>query len=283
MARCACVRSSRSAPGSSSGPCSSARSPSRRARSGRRSVSCVSGPLAGFRREAIYNYFPAWANDTFLGRDFHFATDRQLTAYVLGSVRVGPKLKEQYKHTHFVRTEDHAPAHWKVGYVRSARVETAVPVTMRKLMRQQIRWKKSFVRNLFFTGGFYWRRGPIPAMVFYGHVLFVMLAPVMVVRHLIWAPLHGAVSRRGRAQGPHLGARLLGAQPPRLALGLPAADERDVGALLLLDAALLGSHAAQGRLVARMTRHHVIQAVALVLALVLFALVLLRGNFDTVL
>ncbi len=32
-----------------------------------------------------------------------------------------------------------------------------------------------------------------------------------------------------------------------------------------------------------MTRHHVIQAVALVLALVLFALVLLRGNFDTVL
>lgn len=32
-----------------------------------------------------------------------------------------------------------------------------------------------------------------------------------------------------------------------------------------------------------MTRHHVIQAVALLLALVLFALVLLRGNFDTVL
>lgn len=160
-------------------------------------VSCVSGPLAGFRREAIYNYFPAWANDTFLGRDFHFATDRQLTAYVLGSVRVGPKLKEQYKHTHFVRSEDHAPAHWKVGYVRSARVETAVPVTMRKLMRQQIRWKKSFVRNLFFTGGFYWRRGPIPAMVFYGHVLFVMLAPVMVVRHLIWAPLHGALLLTG--------------------------------------------------------------------------------------
>lgn len=32
-----------------------------------------------------------------------------------------------------------------------------------------------------------------------------------------------------------------------------------------------------------MTRHHVIQAVAVLLALVLFALVMLRGNFDTVL
>ena len=32
-----------------------------------------------------------------------------------------------------------------------------------------------------------------------------------------------------------------------------------------------------------MTRHHLIQAVAVLLALVLFALVMLRGNFDTVL
>lgn len=32
-----------------------------------------------------------------------------------------------------------------------------------------------------------------------------------------------------------------------------------------------------------MTRHHVIQAVAVLLALVLFALVMLRGNLDTVL
>jgi cellulose synthase/poly-beta-1,6-N-acetylglucosamine synthase-like glycosyltransferase len=156
-------------------------------------VSCVSGPLAGFRREAIYNYFPAWANDTFLGSEFRFATDRQLTAYVLGNERVGPKLKEQYADSHFVRSESHPHQFWEVGYVRSARVETAVPVTMRSLMRQQIRWKKSFVRNLFFTGGFYWRRGPLAAIIFYGHVLFVTLAPVMVFRHLIWAPLHGAL------------------------------------------------------------------------------------------
>lgn len=32
-----------------------------------------------------------------------------------------------------------------------------------------------------------------------------------------------------------------------------------------------------------MTRHHLVQGIALLLALVLFALVLLRGNFDTIL
>src|SRR3989344_492645 len=32
------------------------------------SVSCVSGPLAVFRRSAIYNYIPAWEADTFLGQ-----------------------------------------------------------------------------------------------------------------------------------------------------------------------------------------------------------------------
>jgi len=46
------------------------------------SVTCVSGPMAVFRREAIYNYLPAWATDRFLGGEFRFATDRQLTGYV---------------------------------------------------------------------------------------------------------------------------------------------------------------------------------------------------------
>ncbi len=56
------------------------------------SVTCVSGPLAAFRRSAIINYFPAWAADEFLGREFRFATDRQLTGYVLGQQAVGAGL-----------------------------------------------------------------------------------------------------------------------------------------------------------------------------------------------
>src|SRR5690606_11823048 len=35
-------------------------------------VTCVSGPLAVFRREAIFNFIPAWIHDTFLGGEFKF-------------------------------------------------------------------------------------------------------------------------------------------------------------------------------------------------------------------
>ncbi|HEX5925954.1 MAG TPA: glycosyltransferase [Baekduia sp.] len=157
-------------------------------------VTCVSGPLAAFRRETIYNYLPAWSEDTFLGKPFPFATDRQLTGYVLGARERGEALKKRFADSPFVTSEDHPVKRWDVGYVHSARVTTAVPDTARRLLRQQIRWKKSFVRNLFFTGGFYWRRGAGPAFMFYTHSLFVAVAPIMVARHLVLAPLSGTMA-----------------------------------------------------------------------------------------
>jgi len=155
-------------------------------------VSCISGPLAAFRREAVYNILPAWANDRFLGRPFRFATDRQLTGYVLAPERVGRRLRKRHADNPFVYREPSEPRQWKIGYVKSARVWTVVPHTFGRLVRQQVRWKKSFLRNLFFTGAFYWTRGVRPAFVFYAHVLFVLATPVMAARHLIWIPLHGA-------------------------------------------------------------------------------------------
>lgn len=155
------------------------------------SVTCVSGPMAVFRREAIYNYLPAWANDRFLGAEFRFATDRQLTGYVLGQRWLGRKLKAANADSPFVSTVDYPERPWKVGYVNSSKVWTNVPTTFRAFYKQQIRWKKSFIRNLCFTGRFMWRRGPGPALLYYGHVLWVLAAPVMAIRHLIWAPWHG--------------------------------------------------------------------------------------------
>lgn len=155
------------------------------------SVTCVSGPLAVFRREAIENYFPAWANDTFAGREFRFATDRQLTGYVLGQIWMGAGLKAKYATDPLVATVDHPPRLWKIGYVRSAKVWTNVPETVKGFMKQQVRWKKSFTRNLFFTGTFIWRRGLRIAVIYYLHVLFVVVAPLMAFRHLILMPIMG--------------------------------------------------------------------------------------------
>jgi cellulose synthase/poly-beta-1,6-N-acetylglucosamine synthase-like glycosyltransferase len=160
-------------------------------------VTCVSGPMAVFRRRAIYNYLAAWAEDRFLGREFKFATDRQLTAYVLGQQRIGRKLKNRYATSPFVRGRDYPERRWRVEYVASARVLTNVPENLRSLLKQQVRWKKSFIRNLFFTGGFLWRRGILPAFLFYGHVLWVSAAPVLAFRHLVWLPLHGGIFLTG--------------------------------------------------------------------------------------
>lgn len=158
------------------------------------SVSCVSGPLAVFRREAIISFMPVWAGDEFAGQEFRFATDRQLTAYVLGQQWIGDKAKQGYADDLMVAEGEGSHRFWRVEYIKSARVWTNVPETPRSFLRQQIRWKKSFIRNLFFNGPFFWRRGLVPALMFYGHAMWVIAAPLMVARHLIWAPLSGAWS-----------------------------------------------------------------------------------------
>ncbi|MFF4711214.1 glycosyltransferase [Streptomyces eurythermus] len=155
-------------------------------------VTCVSGPLAAFRREAVYNYLPAWAEDRFAGAPFRFATDRQLTGYVLGQAWRGRALKQRHAGSPFIAGQDHPERRWLVGYTKSARVWTNVPAHWRPFIHQQVRWKKSFIRNLFFTGGFMWRRGPVPALLYYGHALWVLAAPALVFLHLVWAPLHWA-------------------------------------------------------------------------------------------
>ena len=155
-------------------------------------VTCISGPLAGFRREAVFNFLPAWANDRFLGKEFPFATDRQLTSYVLGAHYVGDELKRRYADSPFVHDRDYPCRKWRTGYVKSARVQTIVPWTLPRLLKQQVRWKKSFIRNLVFIGGFQWRRGLMPALLFYGRALFILAAPLMAFRHLVWLPAQGA-------------------------------------------------------------------------------------------
>ncbi len=157
-------------------------------------VTCISGPLAAFRREAVYNYFPAWAEDAFLGKEFPFATDRQLTGYLLGGDSIGQTLRRKYADSPFVRQENYPARPWRVGYVESARAWTVVPPTLHSLVRQQIRWKKSFIRNLFFTGRFYWRRGFAPAFIYYAHAAFIVATPFMAARYLLFLPLSGDVA-----------------------------------------------------------------------------------------
>lgn len=155
-------------------------------------VTCVSGPLAVFRREAVYNYVPAWEHDRFLGDEFRFATDRMMTGFVLMDRRRAKSVRRLAADTPFA-TPEYPHRHWRAVYCKSAKSLTVVPETMRTLIRQQVRWKKSFIRNLFFTGSFYWRRPPLVALVYYLHVLFVLAGPLVAFRHIVYLPMHGRI------------------------------------------------------------------------------------------
>jgi cellulose synthase/poly-beta-1,6-N-acetylglucosamine synthase-like glycosyltransferase len=68
---------------------------------------------------------------------------------------------------------------------------TVVPPTLRSLVKQQTRWKKSFIRNLLFTGRFYWRKGLTPAFIYYAHAAFIVATPFIAARYLLYLPLTG--------------------------------------------------------------------------------------------
>ena len=155
-------------------------------------VSCVSGPLAVFRRSAIYNYIPAWQHDSFFGQEFRFATDRTLTGFVLGSNELDKRLKKKYAGSPFLK-KAYPPQSWRIIYCKSARALTNVPETFRAVIKQQVRWKKSFIRNMFFTGEFYWKKHPIVATNYYLHILFVWAGPFIAIRHLVYMPLVGDI------------------------------------------------------------------------------------------
>jgi cellulose synthase/poly-beta-1,6-N-acetylglucosamine synthase-like glycosyltransferase len=155
-------------------------------------VTCVSGPLAVFRREAIFNYVPAWTADRFLGEEFRFATDRTLTGYTLISPTRARRLQEEHRGSPFLSTVfPWTP--WRSVYSKSMRSWTVVPDTFVALLRQQVRWKKSFVRNLFFTGSFYWRRPAIAAVAYYLHAFFVFAGPIVAFRHVVYLPIRGNI------------------------------------------------------------------------------------------
>lgn len=156
-------------------------------------VTCVSGPLAVFRKKAIYNFIPAWEKDSFLGQEFRFATDRTMTGFVLGAKYIGEKVRKKYIDQDFKFISEYKDEDWKVVYSKSAKAWTVLPDNFKSLLRQQVRWKKSFIRNTFFTGLFYWRFPILPSLVYYLHIIFVLVGPFIAFRHLIFLPMRGDI------------------------------------------------------------------------------------------
>jgi len=118
-------------------------------------VTCASGCCSAYRRDVIMPELPAWERQTFLGVAATFGDDRALTNRVLQRRRV--------------------------VFQSTARSRTNVPESMRVFLRQQLRWKKSWLRESTYVARYFWRKNPLAALFTYASIVFPLLSPLVVV------------------------------------------------------------------------------------------------------
>ncbi|WP_136608162.1 glycosyltransferase [Paenibacillus dokdonensis] len=126
------------------------------------SVTCLSGPLSCYRKELIIQHSEAWLNQKFLGQPATFGDDRSMTNYILKTHRT--------------------------GYQDRAICSTIVPSDMGVFLKQQMRWKRSWLRESLRAGGFIWRKEPFMALFFYIGLIVPIAAPVIVLYNLVYVP-----------------------------------------------------------------------------------------------
>ncbi|GIP60677.1 glycosyltransferase [Paenibacillus sp. FSL W8-0186] len=127
------------------------------------SVTCLSGPLSCYRKDLVLQHSEAWLNQKFLGQPATFGDDRSMTNFILKTHRT--------------------------GYQDSAICSTIVPSKMSVFLKQQMRWKRSWLRESLRASGFIWRKEPFMSLFFYVGVIVPIAAPVVVLYNLVYVPL----------------------------------------------------------------------------------------------
>jgi hyaluronan synthase len=118
-------------------------------------VTCASGCCAAYRRSVIEPLLEAWEFQKFLGRPATFGDDRALTNRIMS---------------------DH-----RVVYQATARAETVAPERLRVFFRQQLRWKKSWLRESMYLFRYIWRKNPVAALFTYAGIAFPFMSPFVVI------------------------------------------------------------------------------------------------------
>ena len=126
------------------------------------SVMCLSGPLSCYRLSVVREVFDKWINQQFMGQKATFGDDRSLTNYVV--------------------------EHYRTGYQDHAICSTIVPTRQKQFLRQQMRWKRSWLRESLRACTFMWKKQPFMALSFYLGVLVPLIAPIIVLYNLVYVP-----------------------------------------------------------------------------------------------
>jgi len=142
-------------------------------------VLCCSGPFSAYRRSALEVVWHDYLTQTFLGRPCVAGDDIHLTNLVLAS-----GLRSLYEPT--------------------AKAWTTVPTTLRRYLRQQVRWNRSFYRELGPTLRVLPGRSPYLVL----DVGARLLLPLLLAAGIVLTGLH-TVSELGQPVRALIGAGLL--------------------------------------------------------------------------
>ena len=126
-------------------------------------VTRLSGPLSCYRKDLVLEHMDAWLNQQFLGQKATFGDDRSLTNFILKNHRT--------------------------SYQDTATCATIVPNSYNIFLKQQMRWKRSWIRESIIAGSFIWKKEPFTAVFFYMGLLVPIFAPIIVLYNLIYVPI----------------------------------------------------------------------------------------------
>jgi hyaluronan synthase len=130
-------------------------------------VTCCPGCCSAYRRTYVMEFVDEWLHQKFLGTECTFGDDRSLTNFTIRK--------------------------YEAVYSPRAKAYTVVPDTLGKYMKQQQRWKKSWIRETFIAATFMWQKNPVAATFFYLYTFLALISPVVFIRAMVWYPLatHG--------------------------------------------------------------------------------------------
>ncbi len=131
------------------------------------SVMCLSGPLSAYRKSEVVKILGKWVNQTFVGNKATFGDDRSLTNFIVRNNRT--------------------------YYQDTAICSTIVPKSNRQFLKQQMRWKRSWLRESLMAARFMWKKEPLMSISFYMGLIIPVAAPIIVIYNLIYIPLSNRV------------------------------------------------------------------------------------------
>ncbi|HCC04738.1 TPA: chitin synthase [Patescibacteria group bacterium] len=126
------------------------------------SVTCCPGCCSAYRRKYLVEIVDEWLVQRFLGAECTFGDDRSLTNYI-------------------IRNYDAVYSHEALAY-------TVVPDNFKVYVRQQFRWKKSWIRETLIASVFMWRRHPLAAASYYLYIFLALTSPIVFFRAIAWYP-----------------------------------------------------------------------------------------------